>query len=117
VVGLAVLVAGIPGDVAKHAQVRTALHDQGAQLETLARRQAPALRACAPVRVTAGRAVPYVAHWSALRVADVVLAGGRALVTPTPATVSDLAGRPPVVAPPAGRLLATNRAWRLYSSC
>jgi hypothetical protein len=117
VVGIVVLVAGIPGDVHKHAQVRTALHDQGAQLDALVRRVAPALRACAPVRVTAGRAIPYVARWSGLRVAGVVLAGGRALITPTPATVSDLAGRPPVVAPPSGRLLAAGAAWRIYSSC
>jgi 4-amino-4-deoxy-L-arabinose transferase-like glycosyltransferase len=118
-VGLVVLVAGIPGDVAKHAQVRTALLDQGAQLEPLARRQAGVLRRCVPVRVTAGRAIPYVARWIGAPVRDLTLAGGRSLVSPTPATVSDLAGRPPVVAAPAPgmRPLAADARWRLYASC
>jgi hypothetical protein len=119
-VGLVVLAAGVPGDVIKHGQVRTALRDQGAQLEPLVRGVGGALRRCPPIQISTGRALPYVAYWSGTPVRAIRLGPpARSLVSPTAATVSDLAGRPPVVVPPAAgmRALAVGSRWRVYSSC
>jgi hypothetical protein len=117
--GLAVLAIGVPWDVAKHAAVRTALLDDGALLEPLVRRDADALRRCRPVELTAIRALPYVAYWTGIPIDGFTLAPARSLVTPTASTVSDLANRPPTVAPaPAAlRPAAADRAWRIYTAC
>jgi 4-amino-4-deoxy-L-arabinose transferase-like glycosyltransferase len=122
VVGVLVLVVGVPWDVRKHDQVLTALLDDSAQLDELTRGQvAQQLERCRPIQVGSARAIPHMAYWTGVQPTEIVVGtpGARALVTPTPATSAYLAGQPPVVlAPPPGmRPLAANNAWRAYISC
>lgn len=122
VVGLVVLVVGVPWDVRKHDQVRAALLDQSARLDDLTRGDVAAeLRRCRPIQVGSPRAIPHLAYWTGVAPTDVVVAtgGAHALVTPVPTTDAYLAGHPPVVLPPppGSRPLAANEAWRAYASC
>jgi hypothetical protein len=122
VVGVLVLVVGVPWDVRKHDQVLTALLDDSAQLDELTRGQvAQQLERCRPIQVGSARAIPHMAYWTGVQPTEIVVGtpGARALVTPTPATSAYLAGQPPVVLPPPPgmRPLAANNAWRAYISC
>ena len=122
IVGVVVLIAGVPWDVRKHDQVRAALLDQGHELDALARGSVAAqLRRCRPIQTGSARAIPHLAYWTGVAPTEIIVGadGGRALVTPTPATDAYLAGHPPVVVPPRPglRLVAENEAWRAYVSC
>jgi hypothetical protein len=122
VIGVIVLVVGVPWDVRKHDQVRAALLDQSARLDDLTRGDVAAeLRRCQPIQAGSARAIPHLAYWTGVAPTDIVVGtgGAQALVTPVPTTDAYLAGHPPVViAPPPGmRLLAANNAWRAYAAC
>jgi dolichyl-phosphate-mannose-protein mannosyltransferase len=122
IVGVIVLVVGVPWDVRKHDQVRAALLDQSARLDDLTRGDvADELRRCRPIQVGSARAIPHLAYWTGVRPTEIVVGAGdaRALVTPTPTTDAYLAGHPPVVLapPPGARRLAANEAWQAYAAC
>jgi hypothetical protein len=122
IVGLIVLVAGVPWDVRKHDQVRAALLDQSARLDDLTKGDVAAeLRRCRPIQVGSARAIPHLAYWTGVQPTDIVVGAGgaHALVTPSATTDAYLAGHPPVVlAPPPGmRRLAANEAWQAYAGC
>lgn len=98
--------------------------DDAPALEALIRGGAGAeLRACGPVRVPTVRPVPFVAYWADVRPADVRAeppAGHGSLISPTPASESEIggggAGHPPrvvVAAPPGSRPVAANAAWAI----
>ena len=127
---LAVLIAGLPFDIAEYAAVRAELQDDGPLLEELAR--GPARRFlddCAPVAAPTIRPIPYLAFWSGARPAAFTEAGGPAgsgatLVTPSLESESYMGGggedqpqRVVVAAAPGQHVVARNRAWQVYSSC
>jgi hypothetical protein len=127
---LAVLVAGLPFDIAEHAAVRAELDDDGPLLEALARGPARRfLTECAPVAAPTIRPIPYLAFWTGTRPAAFTEAGGPAgagatLVTPTLESESFMGGggadqpqRVVVASAPGQHLVAQNRAWQVYSSC
>ncbi|HEX5617334.1 MAG TPA: glycosyltransferase family 39 protein [Solirubrobacteraceae bacterium] len=122
ILGVIVLLVGIPWDLRKHDQVRTALLDQSAKLDELTRGDvATALKRCRPIQAGSARAIPHLAYWIGVAPTEIVVGtgGAHALVTPTATTDAYLAGHPPIViTPPAGmRRLAANEAWQAYVAC
>jgi 4-amino-4-deoxy-L-arabinose transferase-like glycosyltransferase len=122
IAGAVVLLVGVPWDVRKHDQVRTALLDQSDELDELARGDVAAeLKRCRPIQVGSARAIPHLAYWTGVAPTEIVVGtgGAHALVTPTPATDAYLAGHPPVVLtpPPGMRRVAANAAWQAYAAC
>ena len=128
VVAGALLLAGLPFEARDLRDLGRQLRgDDAPALEALIRGGAGArLRDCEPVRVPTVRPVPFVAYWADVRPADVRAerpAGHGSLISPTPASESEIggggAGHPPrvvVAAPPGARPVAADAAWAISCS-
>jgi Dolichyl-phosphate-mannose-protein mannosyltransferase len=130
IAGIVLVLAGLPFDAARYADVRDRVVDDGRLLEQLARGDArAALRGCGPVSVPTIRPIPYLALWSETSPAAYVEAGAApapagTFVTPTPGSRSWAGGggdgQPPRVLPPVPpgyRPAAGNAAWSVLVAC